>query len=73
MAWTSDAKEPLKDAKKDVENATKLVEQKNWGWAISCLENAVENLHMAQGACEHQMELEKEAGTFVWTDEPEWL
>lgn len=73
MAWTSEAQEPLKDAKKDVENATRLAEQKNWEWAISCLENAVENLHMAQGACEHQMGLEKEAGTFVYQDEPEGL
>jgi hypothetical protein len=73
MAWTSDSDEPLKDAKKDVENAIKLAEQKNWEWAISCLENAVENLFMAQGACEYQMQAEKEEGTFVSQDEPDWL
>ena len=31
----------------------------------------MEELHMAQGACENQMNLEKEAGTFVHQDEPE--
>jgi hypothetical protein len=73
MAWTTYPDEPLKDAKKDVENIIRLVEEKNWGWAISCLENAVENLYMVQGACEHHMQAEQEKGTFVHQEEPDWL
>lgn len=71
MAWTSDPVEPMKEAKDCLNKIGKLIEDKNWEWAVSYLENAVEELHMAQGACEHQMNLEKEAGTFVYQDEPE--